>query len=161
MGAHADVADFSACLQLFHIPDVRPVHKRIPVGFLVHKVNHPQINVICLKPCQQVLKRFPALIHVAAADILAVLPGGTDVSLDKPALPPARKRFSDIGAHIRLGHPAVQNINTQPFGAVDNGFAFLVIMALQPLRPKSNLTDHQICFTKTSIMHNIPPVFFI
>ena len=37
------------------------------------------------------------------ADILAILPGGTDMPLDIPFFPVAGNRLSYIGAHVRYG----------------------------------------------------------
>ena len=96
------MADHASVLLLLYIGEEFSLHDPVEFLLLIHNVNHSQINIVCLKPCQKILKRLLHLVQLPGADILAVLPGGTEMSLNNPFLPLSFQRFSDIGADIRL-----------------------------------------------------------
>ena len=100
--AHSDMADHASVLLFLYIGEEFSLHDPVEFLLLIHKVNHAQINIVCLKTCQKIRKRLLHLVQLPGADILAVLPGRTEMSLNNPFLPLSFQRFSDIGADIRL-----------------------------------------------------------
>ena len=111
----------------------------------IHKVDHSQINIVRPKAFQQVCKCSFGLLKVPGPHILAVLPGGTQVPLDDPALPAAFDGGPDMRADIRLRHPAVQDIDPL-FLTIGNNLPHLYCgMAFQPFRPQSDFTDLKSC----------------
>ena len=159
VGAHADMADGSLCLELFYIVQERTAHSPVPVGLGVHKVDHAQIYIIGLKPRQQILKGGPAQVHVPGADILPVLPGGAYVALDVPALPPPGQGQAQAGAHLGVGHPAVQDVDAQLLRPLQHSPALAGGVALHPLRAEADFADHQAGFAQPAVIHCPHPFF--
>ena len=159
VGAHADVADDPLGLELFYIVQEGPVHSPVPVGLGVHKVDHAQVDIVGLEPFQQVLKGRPALPHIPGADILPVLPGGADVALDVPALPPPGQGQAQAGAHLGIRHPAVQNIDAQLLRPHQHRFALPGGVALHPFRAEADFADHQPGFAQSAVIHCPHPFF--
>ncbi len=116
-------------------------------------MDHPQIHMIRLQARKQIFKSRLYLIQLSCFYILAVLPGGTDMSLDDPFLPPSLQRKPDIGADIRLGHPAVQNIDPFFFTGIDHLFYLFRVMPLQPLCPQTDLAHLKSRFSQCSVPH--------
>ena len=54
MGAHADMTDDSFLLLLFHIGQKFSFHDPVKFCLFIYKMDHTQIYIICLQPCQQV-----------------------------------------------------------------------------------------------------------
>ncbi len=115
-----------------------------PVKFFgsINEMNHPQVYVVSVKPCQQIRKRRFHLLKISGTDILAVFPYGANVSLYDPFLTTPLKRQADIRAHIRLRHPAVQNVDSFFLTGINHFLYFLRIMTFQPFRTQTDLTDH-------------------
>ena len=157
MGAHADVADDAFCLLLLHIGQEFPLHDAVELRLLVHEVDHAQVDVAGAQPLQQILKGGHHLVHVPGADILAVLPGGAEVPLDDPPLPLSGDGRADVGAHLGLRHPAVQDVDPLGLTAVDDRLDLLRAVALQPLRPQADLADHQPGVSQRPVSHKNPP----
>ena len=87
VGAQANVADDPLGLLFLHISQELSLHNAVELSLLVYKVDHTQINVVGPQPAEQVLEGRLHLVHVPGSDILTILPGGTEVPLDDPALP--------------------------------------------------------------------------
>ena len=153
VGAQADVADDALCLLLLYIGQELSLHDPVELGLLIHEVDHAQVDVVGAQAGEQVLKGGLHFVHVPGADVLAVLPGGAEVSLDDPALPLPGDGGSDVGAHGGLRHPAVQDVDPLSLAAVDHPFDFLRAVALQPLRSQADLTDHQPRISQRPIFH--------
>ena len=160
VGAHADMPDHTLFLLLQHIPQEGAVYNCLPVLRRVHKMDHPQIDVIGLQSCQQVLKGRHHLLHIPGPDILPILPCGSKMPLNDPFLPAALQCFANIRAHIGFAHPAVQNIDPLSFARINDRAALLLVMPLQPLCSQSNFTDQQTRCAQGSVSHKVPPVFF-
>ena len=54
MGAHTDVTDDSFFLLLFYISQKFSFHDPVKLCFFIYKMDHAQIDIIRLQPCQQV-----------------------------------------------------------------------------------------------------------
>ena len=159
MGAHADMTDHALFLLLFDVGQKFSLHDAVKFRLLIHEMNHSEIDIIGLKACKQIGKGFLHLIHISGAHILAVLPGGAEVSLDDPFFPSSLQGVSDIGTDIGFGHPAVQNIDSKAFAAVDDRFYLFRIVPFQPLRAEPDLAHLQACFPQFSVPHDFsrPP----
>ena len=75
------------------------------------------------------------------------------MALNDPFFTFSRDRFSDVGAHVRLRHPAVQDVDPLLFTAVNHGFHFFRVVAFQPLRAETDLADLQAGFSQISVPH--------
>ena len=102
MGAHSDVTDHSLFLLLLHVSQEFPFHDPVKFRLLVHKVDHAQIDVVRAQAGQQVLKGRLHFVHVPGADVLTVLPGGAEMTLNDPSVPSSRNGLSNVRAHIGL-----------------------------------------------------------
>ena len=78
--------------------------------------------------------------------------------LNIPALPPPGQGLAQAVAHVRIGHPAVQDVDAQLLRLVHHRPALLGAVALHPLRAESNLADHQAGFSKSAVIHRVPPI---
>ena len=96
------MADHTGCLLFFHISEKFFVHNPVKFCFLIYKMNHAKVYIVCLKPCQKIRKGFLYLIHLPGANILTILPCRTEMPLNNPFPAFSFQRVSDIGAHIRL-----------------------------------------------------------
>ena len=79
--------------------------------------------------------------------------------LNVPLFALALKRCADIRAHIRLGHPAVQNIDPLFRTVIDDGLDLLGAVPLEPFAAEADLADLQARFPKTSVTHTITFLF--
>ena len=66
-----------------HILDERAVHDLLELGDRIHKVDQPQLDMPA-EARQQLLPCRDYRVHVARAGVLAVLPGGAEVTLHDP-----------------------------------------------------------------------------
>ena len=155
VGAHSDVTDDSGFFQFLDIGNKFAGHDLFKFIRAVNKVDHAQINVIRLHSCKKITESFINLIKLSGTFILAVLPGGADVSLNDPFVPAAFDRISDIGADIWLRHPAVQNIDSLFLTYINDLFYLFCVVAFQPFASKTDLTDLETCFSKCTVLHNI------
>ena len=157
VGGKADVPDLSLGFELQHVVQIGAGLGQVvfPVAFQVHIVDHPQVDIVRLEPFQQVLKGDPALLYVPGAGVLAVLVGGAHVALHIPARPVVRDGFADDVPRFGVGHPAVDDVDAQAVGVTHQGDGFALFVPLQPLAAKAHLADHQICFSKLSVLHGI------
>ena len=143
VGRKADVADGARRLQLFYVFDVGAVHAQIPVLLCVHVVDHAEVDVVRAEALQQVLKGRLYELHVPGAHILAVLMGGADVTLHKPLFPVALEGFADDVPGLRIGHPAIDDVDALFLRVPDEFHGFLELVALQPLAAESDLAHFE------------------
>ena len=143
VGAHADVADDALFLLLLHVLEKFPLKHAVEVLLRVHVVDHPQVDVVGLQPGEQVLEGLPHQGQLPGADVLALLPGGAEVPLDDPLLPAALDGAANLAAHLRVGHPAVQNVDALFLAPADDGGDLLLVVALQPLGPQADFADRE------------------
>ena len=153
VGAHADVADNALLFQFQHILQEGTVDDGFPVGRLVNVMDHTQIDVIGLQTGQKILESRLHLLHIPCPDILAVLPGRTDMSLNVPFFPTALEGMAQIGAHVGLRHPAVQKVDALPFTFLHHSYAVGQSVPLHPFGAKADLADLQAGFSQSSVSH--------
>ena len=155
VGAHSDVADSSGFFQVPDIGNKFAGHDLFKFLRAVNKVDHAQINVICLHSCKKITESFIHLVQLSGTFILTVLPGGTNVSLNDPFVPAVFDGISDIGADIWLGHPAVQDVDALFLTDVNDLFYLFCVVAFQPFASETDLTDIETCFSKCTVLHNV------
>ncbi len=153
MGAHADVADDAPLFLPLYIGQKLPFHHLAELLLAVHKVNHAQVDVVRLQPGEQILEGLLHLGHLPGADILPLLPGGAKMPLDNPLLPVALDGVANFGAHLWVGHPAVQDVDAIAFAPLDDGRDLFLVVALQPLGAQAYLTDLQAGAAQFPITH--------
>ncbi len=147
MGAQTDVTDPPFLLQGTHIIHELAACHRLKLVRFIDKMYHAEVHIIGLHPRKQILKGRLHQSQIPCPHILAVLPGGTDMPLDDPPVPSSLQCRPDIGTHIRLGHPAVQNIDPFFLAGINNFLYLLRIMPLQPFAAKSDLAHLKSCFS--------------
>ena len=140
MSTHTNMADFSCCFQFMHVFNKFTIHNAVKFFRLIHKMNHAKIYVICLQSGQQIFKSFFHLWHLSGSDILIVLPGGTNMSLNVPFFPASFQSKSNVGTDIWFRHPTVQNIDSLLFTGINDFFYFLRIVSLQPFCAQTDFT---------------------
>ena len=153
MRADADMADYAAVFQLHNIVQIFGMLNLLPFFFGIHIVNHAQIDIIRLQTLQQVFKGGTDIFHLSRAEILRVLPGGADVPLNVPLA----AVFSDAVANdiprLRIGHPAVQDVDSLRGRITDQVDAFRLRVTLQPFSAESDFAHLQPCFSQSSEFH--------
>ena len=73
--------------------------------------------------------------------------------LDNPLLPVALDGVANFGAHLWVGHPAVQDVDAIAFAPLDDGRDLFLVVALQPLGAQAYLTDLQAGAAQFPITH--------
>ena len=73
--------------------------------------------------------------------------------LQNPFFPAAFDAQTDGGPHFRIGHPAVQNIDTEGLGIVNQLDSFFPAVAGQPFGTKTDFTDAKTGISKISVTH--------
>ena len=111
VAADAQMTDHTLPLQGEGVGHNRAVQDLQQILPAVHHVDQAKINEVCFQPLQQILKGAAGLVDVQGAAILTVLPDRAQMSLDHHPLSVPRKGQTQIGAHLRLGHKAVKNID--------------------------------------------------
>ena len=81
------------------------------------------------------------------------------MALDNPLLPVALDGVADFGAHLWVGHPAVQNVDAVAFAPLDDGCDLFLVVALQPLGAQAYLTDLQAGAAQFPITHGYSPPY--
>ena len=147
------MVDHTIPFQFHHIIQIIRVLDLLPFFFRIHIMDHAKVNIICLQSFQQILKSGTHILHIPCPEILLIFPCGTDVSLNIPLAAVVLNPFPDNISGLRIRHPAVQNIDSLCGRIMDQLNAFLFRMPLQPLSAKADLTDHQPCFSQSSLLH--------
>ena len=136
---HANVPNGALGLELLHIVAVRPLKAALELFQVVDVVHHAQLDVVGVKAGQQVVEGHLALLHVARAHILAILPGGSNVALHNPVTRILGARISQPGTHLRVAHPAVDDVDAQLCCTNRNVVRLLCAHAVEPLAAEANL----------------------
>ena len=153
VGGQPDVPDDALFMQLMDVLDEFRVHARVPVALQIHVVNHAQVDVAAADARQQILEGGLHILHVPGAHVLAVLPGRADVALHKPLVPARRNRLSDDVPGLRVGHPAIDDVDSLLVGVADQIDGVLHIVPLQPLPAEAHLADHEAGLAQSSVLH--------
>ena len=124
VGTHADIPDTAALFQFLRVGQDRAIKHCPEVLFTVHIVNHAHIDVIGLKPCQQILKRAFCLFNIPGACILSVFKHGAQMPLDYKLVPPPLQCFPQIIPGGRLRHEDVDIVDPLLLRCIRNSAAF-------------------------------------
>lgn len=152
----AYVFDRARCVQIAYIGDEGAVHNAVEFVDRVDVVDHAQLYMVGAEAGEQVFECRAHLVHIARADILAVLPGRTDVPLDDPSVAFAGDGGAQIAAHLGFGHPAVEDVHARLREPPRHRSHFLGRFALHPFGAESDFADHEFGFAQASIVHAFP-----
>ena len=100
VAAQTDRADASLGFEPLGEPDDRPVEDRAQVGLGVDVVDHPHVEIVGAQLPQLSFERVGALLRIARAQVLVVLPYGAEVALDDELPAPSFERRTDVGAQV-------------------------------------------------------------
>jgi len=77
---------------------IGPSEDRAQVGLGVDVVDHPHVEIVGAQLPQLSFERVGALLRIARAQVLVVLPYGAEVALDDELPAPSFERRTDVGA---------------------------------------------------------------
>ena len=95
-------------------------------------------------------------IHVARAGVLAILPGGAEVTLHDPLVAMRADGVAQNLAHRRVGHPAVDDVDALLHCEIHQTGYLLLVVARHPLRAKADLADLKPGPAQTPVFHGTP-----
>ena len=147
------MTDDALGLELLHIVAVGSFQAALELVEVVDVMHHAQLNVVGVEAREQVVKGNLALFHVARAHVLAVLPGGANVTLHNPMPRVLGTSVSQTRANLGVAHPAVHDVDAQLGGTQRDGARLIGAHAVEPLPAKADLGHLQIRTAKPSIVH--------
>lgn len=95
-------------------------------------------------------------VHVARAGVLAVLPGGAEVTLHDPLVAVRADGVTQSLAHRRIGHPAIHNADAPLRSEIHQTRNHLLVVARHSLRAEADLADLKPRPAQTPVVHGTP-----
>ena len=138
-----------------HVLDERAVHDLLELDDRVHEVDQPQLDM----PAEAQQQLFPSRdhrIHLARAGVLAVLPGGAEVTLHDPLAAVRADGVAQNPAHRRIGHPAIHDVDALLRSEIHQTGNLLLVVTRHPLRAEADLADLKPRPAQTPVVHGTP-----